>query len=160
MSRKIEIKGMKQLIKKLDRVTGSAARRITRAAVKAGGNVLLRAIKPATPKDQGVLRRAQTVKLSGKRRTNARAVVGAEVTKMTVGTGRKSTSERSKGAEIVKQIRPSNLDWLVEYGHVTPGGIFVPPSGRLRQTAEQAMPRAQEAAVARLREELEQELSR
>jgi HK97 gp10 family phage protein len=138
----VKMRGFDKLLKKLNRLAKSDARAAQRKATRAGTSVLLKAVRAETPKDDGALRRAQTSKVVAKG-TGASGIVGADVAKL-------ESDER----------RPSNVDWLVEYGHVAPDGTFVPPSGHMRRAADQAMPQAEAAYVARLKSEIERAASR
>ncbi len=140
MPRPVQLKGVKELKAKLARLEKQAARKAVRAGARAGTKVLLDALRPHVPVDKGILRREQTSKVMGKG-LDVGGIVGADQTKL----------DNTEG-------RPSNIDWLVEYGHVTPDGIFVPPSGYVRRTAASAMPAAEKAATARMKEEIEKAL--
>lgn len=141
----VKAKGFDNLKRKLDRLEKKAARRVNRRAIRSATAVLLKAVKKATPKDEGVLRRMQTSKVFGKG-LSLSGIVGADVTKL-------------QKAESSGQ-RPSNIDWLVEEGHVTPGGTFVPPSGHMRRASAEAMPRALAIYRQKLTEGIEQEASK
>lgn len=141
----VKAKGFEQLKRKLDRLEKKAARRVNRRAIRSATAVLLKAVKKATPKDEGVLRRMQTSKVFGKG-LSLSGIVGADVTKL-------------QEAESSGQ-RPSNIDWLVEEGHVAPDGTFVPPSGHMRRAQAEATPRALAVYRQKLAEGIEQELSK
>src|SRR5690606_8106938 len=138
----VKTKGFDKLLRKLNALSKTGARRAQRKAVRAGTAVLLKAVKAATPKDEGVLRRAQASKVTG-RGLSIAGIVGADVAKL-------EADER----------RPSNIDWLVEEGHVAPDGTFVPPSGYMSKASAEAMPRAEAAYRAKLAEEIEREAAK
>lgn len=143
------MRGFDQLHKKLARLARSGAKsgaaRAQRKAVRAGTTVLAKAVRAAVPTDEGVLKRMQASRVSG-RGLRASGRVGADVDKL-------------KAAESEGK-RPSNIDWLVEEGHVAPDGTFVPPSGYMRRAAASAMPAAMAAYAAKLAEEIEREAAR
>lgn len=132
----MKIKGADKLMKRIERLEKKDAKNAMRAAIRAGTAIILKAVKAATPVDEGVLRRMQTskVKLRG---LGGFGVVGADVAKLR-GDAK----------------RPSNIDHLVEYGHTTPEGKVVPPSGYMRKASEQAMPAAEAAFIAKLKEKI------
>jgi hypothetical protein len=137
--------GFDKLLRRLEGLEKSGARRAQRRAVRAGTAILLKAVKAATPVNEGVLKRMQASRVYG-RGLNLAGVVGADADKL-------------KQAEVSGK-RPSNIDWLVENGHMTPGGTFVPPSGYMRRAADQAMPVAEAAYARVLAESIEAEASR
>jgi hypothetical protein len=124
-----KIKGLKQLQAKLDRLEKRHSKAAMRKGIRAGTAVMLKAVKAETPKDEGALRKMQASKVIGKGGVFG-GIVGADVAKL-------ESDER----------RPSNIDYLVEYGHVTPDGVFVPPSGHMRRAAAAAMPKAEQKVV-------------
>lgn len=136
------MKGFDKLLRKMDGLTKQGAKRANRKATRAGTTVLLRAVRTATPRDEGLLRRMQASKLTS-RGSSAAGIVGADVDKL-------------KAAEASGN-RPSNIDWLVENGHVAPNGTFIPPSGYMRRAAATAMPAAESAYRSKLAQEIEQE---
>lgn len=138
----VSMKGFDKLTKKLNHLHRYAARRAMRKATRAGTTVLLKAVRAATPKDEGILRKAQSSKIHG-RKSNIAGIVGADVAKL-------EADER----------RPSNIDWLVEEGHVAPDGTFVPPAGYMKRASAEAMPRAESAYRAKLAEEIEKEAAK
>lgn len=139
------MKGFDSLLKKLYGLEKKGAGSAMRKAMRAGTSVLLKAVKAATPKDEGLLRKMQASKVYG-RGLSLAGLVGADVDKL-----------EAAGAA---GTRPSNIDWLVEQGHVTPGGKFVPPSGYMRRAADTAMPAAEAAYINRLRAEIDREAAR
>lgn len=141
----IKKKGFDKLMKKLGRLEKTAAKRAQRKATRAGTSVLLKAVKAATPKDEGLLRKMQASKVTTRGMT-AFGAVGADVDKL-------------KAAEA-SGSRPSNIDYLVEQGHVTPDGKFVPPSGYMRRAADGAMPKAEDVYLLTLQKEIEAEATR
>lgn len=58
----IGIEGDKKLLKKLDRMDRRVARSIKRKALRAGSVIILRAVRKATPRHTGNLRRSMTRK--------------------------------------------------------------------------------------------------
>lgn len=134
-----QVKGLEKLLKKLDRLEKQGATRAMRKATRAGTTVLGRAVKASTPVDEGNLKRAQATKVSG-RGLSMSGRAGADV-------GKLEADER----------RPTNIDWLVEYGHVAPDGTFIPPSGYMRRAETSAMPAAEAAYIAKLTAEIERE---
>jgi phosphotransferase system IIB component len=125
----IQLRGVKELRRKLRQMERKNARAAVRKSIRAGAVLMRRAVRDATPVDEGVLRRIQDYKIVGKgnRRT---AVIGANV-------------EKLKQAMSEDPSRPSNIDHLVEEGHTAPDGTVVPPSGHMRRAAREAMPKAQ-----------------
>jgi hypothetical protein len=138
----IKVKGADRLLKKLKRLEKKDAAAAQRKAAAAGGRAMAKVIRPEVPKDEGVTRKATTFKTVGRGR-NAGAIAGADMAKLTEG-----------------EARPSNVDHLLEYGHVTPEGIFVPPSGYFRRTAPQATAAGEAAYIAKLSDEIGKALSR
>ena len=115
MSSLVKTKGFDQLLRKFVNLPRKGARRANRAATRAGPAILLRAVKNAVPVDKGILKRQQTSKITG-RGYRLTGFVGADVAQLEAD-----------------EKRPTNIDWLVEQGHTTPGGTFVPPSGVVLQ---------------------------
>ena len=139
----LKIKGMDKLLKKLARLEKGGARRAMRKATVAGTTVLRTAVRAAVPVDEGLLKKATSSRVSGKgNRMTGR--VGADVAKL-------------KSANASDSSRPTNIDHLVEFGHVGPDGSFVPPSGYMRQSSAAAMPAAEAKYVSKLAEEIERE---
>lgn len=138
----IKTKGFGELARKLEGLSKTGARRANRKAMRAGTRVLLKAVKAQTPVDTGALRRAQTSKLIG-RGLNLGGIVGADADKL-----------------AADEKRPSNIDWLVEEGHISPDGTFIPPSGYMRRAAAGAMPQAETVYRQTLAAEIEREASR
>jgi hypothetical protein len=138
----VSLKGFKALKRKLDALPKRGARRANRKATRAGTNVILKAIRKATPVDTGLLRKAQAAKIIA-RRDSAAGIVGADIDKLLAGA---ATGDR-----------PSNIDWLVENGHTDARGFFVPPSGYMRRAAAAAMPAAEAAYRSKLAQEIERE---
>lgn len=138
----VKVKGFDRLLNKLQGLERAGARRAQRKAIRAGTKVLLKAVKAATPVDEGVLRRMQTSKVYGKG-LNLAGIVGADADKL-------ATDEK----------RPSNIDWLVEEGHIAPDGTFVPPSGYMRKASAEAMPQAEAVYRQTLAAEIEKEASK
>jgi HK97 gp10 family phage protein len=134
----IQIKGAEKLQKKLDQLAKKDARKALRAATRAGTAALLKGVKREVPVDEGDLKRAQTSKVTG-RGSNLNGIVGADVAKLKDG--------ESKG-------RPSNIDHLVEFGHVATDGTFVPPSGYVRRGSAQSLPTAQQKFASVLKDKL------
>jgi hypothetical protein len=136
----IKTKGFDKLLKKLAGIDKKVARPALRKAVRAGTSVIGKAVKAEVPVDEGVLKRATATKVSG-RGLSLTGRAGADVAKL-------EADER----------RPSNVDQLVEGGHITPDGVFVPPSGHMRRAAESALPRAEVVVEQRLAQEIERAL--
>jgi HK97 gp10 family phage protein len=143
----VQIKGLKKLMARLSNLEKKAAKRANRKAIRAGTAILKQAVKVSTPVDEGLLKKAQTSKVIGKG-SNLGGIVGADVEKL------KADSDDSAGQ------RPVNIDWLVEYGHVAPNGTFIPPSGYMRRAQAEAMPKAEAAYIAKLKQEIEREATR
>lgn len=136
----IKTKGFDKLMKKLRGMDRKVARPALRKAIRAGTNVIGKAVKASVPVDEGVLKKATATKVSG-RGLSLSGRVGADVAKL-------EADER----------RPSNVDALVEYGHVTPEGKFVPPSGHIRRAADSSLPRAEAIVEQKLAQEIEKAL--
>jgi HK97 gp10 family phage protein len=137
---RIEIKGLAELLKKLQRLGSSTtAKKVQRKAIRAGTNPLLAADRANIPVDQGDLRRAQIKKIV----VNNFTCVGM------VGTDTDYVG--SDGS------KPGKYDHLVEYGHVNPDGTVTPPNPYMRTTADQSLGAAQEAYIEKLAEEIEAE---
>lgn len=132
----MKIKGAEKLMKRLQRLEKKDAKNAMRAGLRAGTAIILKAVKAATPVDEGVLRRMQAskVRLKG---LGGLGIVGADVAKLR-GDAK----------------RPPNIDHLVEYGHVMPNGAFAPPTGYMRKASEQAIPAAEAAFIAKLKEKI------
>lgn len=141
MAAPIRVKGAEQLIAKLQKLERVTARAANRKATRAGTAVLAKAVKAETPVDEGMLKRSQTSKVTSKD-LFAVGTVGADQDKLN------SAHEEDKD-------RPTNIDWLVEYGHVAPDGRFVPPSGAMRRASAAAMPEAEAKYIAVLKAEIE-----
>lgn len=136
----IKTKGFDKLLKKLAGMDRKVARPALRKAIRAGTTVIGKAVKAAVPVDEGVLKKATATKVSG-RGLAMSGRAGADVAKL-------EADER----------RPSNIDWLVEEGHVTPDGVFVPPSGHMRRAADSSLPHAQAVVEQKLAQEIEKAL--
>lgn len=139
----IKTRGLDALLRKLDRLPKTGAKRAMRKAVRAGTTVLLKAVRQSTPKDEGVLRKMQASKVYG-RALSFMGIIGADADKL---------NEKL-------DARPSNIDWLVEEGHTTPGGTFVPPSGYMSRASREAIPPAHAAYTAKLKAEIEREAAK
>ena len=136
----ISLTGDKRLQKQLDRLSDKAAKRALRKATRAATTVLGKAVRRETPKDEGVLKKAQTTQVTSKG-FNARGKAGADYSKF-------------------KGQRPSNIDWLIEFGHVSRDGTFVPPHGGMRRAEASAMPQALATYAAKLEAEIMAEASK
>lgn len=143
----INVKGVDKLLKKLDRLERKGARSALRKATSAGTTVLRAAVKSGAPVDEGLLKKAEDSKVGG-RGLQLYGIAGANVAKLN------ADAQASNGK------RPTNIDWLVENGHVTPGGKFVPPSGFMRRAAASATPAAEARFVDKLATEIEREATR
>jgi hypothetical protein len=139
----MQIKGADKLLAKLNRLPRVGGKRALRKAAQAGVTVLGKAVKREVPVRKGLLKRAETTKVSLKG-LRAWAGAGADVAKLN------ADAQSSQGK------RPTNIDWLVEFGHMTPDGTFVPPSGAMRR-AESALPDAEAKFVSKLASEIERE---
>jgi HK97 gp10 family phage protein len=137
----VTVRGADKLLAKLDKLAGPVARRALRNATRAGTRVLVQAVKAAAPVDEGKLKRAQSSSIVG-RGLSLGGVVGADAAKL-------------KSDNQANPDRPTNIDHLVEEGHVTPDGRFVPPAGYMRRAAAASMPAAEQAFTDRLRSEIE-----
>ena len=146
----ITIKGFERLQKQFNRLPRSGARRVLTKATRAGTAVILKVVRENTPKDKGVLRKMQTSKVAG-RGLRKFGVVGADVKKLQAA----AALDPSLPAQ-----RPSNIDHLVEFGHTTPEGKFVPPSGHMRRSAEIAIPQAERRFIDVAELEIEREAMR
>lgn len=137
----VKMKGFDELVALLKKWPKSQGRKALRKAINNGTAELRKAVKAGTPVDQGVLNRAQDSKVSVKGERGY-GIVGANVDKL-------------KAASAADPARPTNIDWLVENGHVAPNGTFVPPSGFMRRAAREAMPAAEARAIAVLKTEID-----
>ncbi|MGC4030253.1 MAG: HK97 gp10 family phage protein [Tepidisphaeraceae bacterium] len=140
-----KVRGLDRLLKKLGRLEKTAAKRVVRKAIRAGTTIVGKAIKAETPVDQGKLKKAQTTRVTS-RRNRATGVAGADQDKL--------------NADAEGGKRPSNIDWLVDQGHVAPDGTVIPPSGYHRRAEDKAMPAAVAAMEKKLAEEIEREASK
>jgi hypothetical protein len=147
MSSAMKVKGADQLLRRLDNLTKQGASRALRKATRAGTTVLGKAVRQAVPVDKGLLKKAETTKVTAKR-NRAWGGAGADVAKL------------NEQAESSAGKRPTNIDHLVESGHVAPDGTFVPPSGFMRRAAATAMPAAEAAFSNKLASEIEREALR
>ena len=124
-----KIEGYDALLKTLQTYGNKVAKTAVRKATRAGTAVLRNAVKAETPVDQGVLKKLQDAKVKT-RGFAAVGIVGANV-------------DGLLQAHQDNPKRPTNIDWLVENGHVAPDGTFVPPSGYMRRASAAAMPEAE-----------------
>lgn len=147
MSNPVKIKGFERLQKQFDRLEKKSARRVLNKSMRRATAVILGAVKDGTPKDKGILRKMQTSKVGG-RGLRRFAVIGADVSKLEAAA---AVDESLAGH------RPSNIDWLVENGHTTPEGKFIPPTGYMRKAADEALPRAEKVFVDTAELEIERE---
>lgn len=143
----IKIKGFERLQRQFDNLEKKAAKRVLNKSMRRATAVILKTVRASTPKDEGLLRKMQTSKIGGKGLRKF-GVVGADVSKLEAAAA---------GQEGMPGYRPSNIDWLVENGHVTPEGKFVPPSGHMRRAADEAIPRAEKVFVDTAELEIERE---
>jgi HK97 gp10 family phage protein len=141
----VKVQGLDKLRKKLQRLEKKAAKRAVRKAIRAGTTIVAKAVKREAPVDEGLLKAAQTSKVSAKG-NRAAGVIGAD--------------QKRLDAETSYSGRPSNINWLVEFGHVAPDGTVIPPSGYHRRAEAASLPRAAQAITAKLAEEIEREASR
>ena len=142
----IHIKGADAFKRQIEALTKTGAKRVLRKATRAAVAVLAKAVKAETPKDDGNLRRAQGSRVSGKG-FSMRGVVGADVDKL------KADNAQDKNY-------PTNIDHLVNFGHVTPDGRFVAPNGYMQRGAAAGMPAAEAKYVTALGAGIEQEAAR
>lgn len=145
MSQTIQLKGFEQLLGRLERLEKAGAKRAMRRAMQKATAVLLKEVKAQVPVDEGLLKRAQTSKLAG-RGLVIRGIVGANVAKL---------KEYDAAAQ-----RPTNIDWLVEYGHVTEDGRVIPGNGFMRRAAQNASATAYATLVTVLAAEIEKEATK
>lgn len=138
----MKLKGFDKLLRKMDRLPRKGARTANRKATGAGTKVLLAGVKAEVPVQEGLLKKMQASKVTS-RGTRASGTVGADVAKL------KAADAQGK--------RPTNIDWLVEFGHDTAEGDFVPPSGYMRRGSSAAMPAAEAAYEAKMKQEIEKE---
>lgn len=137
----LQMKGFKELQKILQTYEKKTAKAAMRKAVRAGTTIIKSAIKAETPVDEGLLKKAQDMKV-GNKGDNFYGVAGADVAKL-------------KTAHEADHDRPTNIDHLVENGHVAPDGRFVPPSGYMRRAAAEALPVANDKVESVLRASIE-----
>lgn len=166
---KITVKGAQQLQKKLDALAKQGAKRAMRKATTAGATVLLRAAREEVPVHEGLLKKAQDKKVTTKNNVAA-GIVGGNVAKMKADAEASGKPNRGAVARAVHAVvhgkgkdqflRPANIDWLVNNGHVTHEGQVVPPNPYLQRAAAAAMPEAERAYAAKLAAEIEKEASR
>lgn len=112
----IKIKGADRLLKRLADAP-KEARKAQRKATTVAGRAMAAELRPYVPVDEGILRKATSFKTFGKG-DSMTAIAGADLKKL--------TPDKS---------RPSNVDYLVEFGHVSPNGIFIAPRPYLRNHA-------------------------
>ena len=136
----IETKGFKELVALLKDYGPKIAKPAIRKAVRAGGTILKAAVKAEVNVEHGDLKKAQDVVVRN-RGYRFTAVVGADVAKLQEKHGQDHTY-------------PTNIDHLVEFGHMNPDGSFTPPSGYMRRAAT-AMPAAQAKAESVLKAAIE-----
>lgn len=123
----------------------SAANRALRKALTKAARILRKAVKDATPVDEGLLRSAVAMKI-GVRRGRGFAIVGADADRL-------RRDAQSAG-------RPPNIDHLVEFGHLTPSGTMTAPSGHMRRAAVQTMPAAGRTLADQLEREIDAEFAK
>lgn len=150
MSKGLQIKGMEKLQSKLLRLERHAGKRVVRKSARAGGTVLLRGVREATPRNEGLVRKMMALKVSN-RGLSATSIVGADVERL---------QNAANAPDESPEFRPSNIDHLLEYGHVSPNGHFTPPTGFMRYAAEVAMPAAERAYSEKAAAEIEAEASK
>lgn len=107
------------------------AKKVARQAVSASATIVLKAVRRRTPQDEGVLRKAMRKKVYSKG-WDHNAVVGADVDEMRDGD------------------RPTNVDHLLEYGHVA-DGTRVPAQPFVRPAADESLPEARREYERRLK---------
>ena len=150
MSKAVEIKGMDKLKKKLERLERRGAKAVVRKAARAGGTVLLRGVRSSVPVNEGLVKKMMALKVSN-RGLSATSIVGADVARL---------QNAANAPEESPEHRPSNIDHLLEYGHVNRDGSFTPPTGFMRYAADATMPAAEAAYTSKLASEIEREAMR
>jgi hypothetical protein len=142
----MSFKSLDRLQKQLERLGKKGARRAMRRATRSATAVLAKAVKSEVPVDEGLLRKAMSYKVSG-RGLKMSGIVGADVAKLQADNASDAT-------------RPTNIDHLVNDGHVAPGGTFIPPDGFMQRGAEKGMPAAERKYIDTLEYGLEIEARR
>jgi hypothetical protein len=137
-----KIQGFDALKRKLLKLEKKAARTALRKATNAGTAVLLDAVKQTVPREHGIVAKMMDKKTSAKRMT-AFGVVGANVAKLEAADGAEGDAHR-----------PSNIDHLLEEGHVTPDGTLVPPTGFMRRAADSSKATAERVFLDTLESEI------
>lgn len=142
-----KVEGLAELRRKLATMGNQkTARKINRKAMRSGTAVMTKGIKNAAPVDEGILKKSIANKVAG-RGMNITGIIGSDVAKL-------------KQSAATDKTRPTNIDWLTEFGHVAPDGTFVPPSGRMRATASATLPASERKIVEVIKAELEKEAVR
>lgn len=146
----MKIKGFEQLQKKLQHLEKNGARRVLTKAMRAGIKPVLRALREEVPVDHGVVKRTMTSKIGG-RGLRRFGIAGADAGKL---------EDLAKLDEASPDKRPSNIDYLLNDGHINRDGSFTPAT-RFRDRAEaRSIPEAADAFIAKANEELLKEAGR
>jgi len=124
----LQMKGFTQTLATLRTLQKKTAKAAMRKAVRAGTTIIKAAVKADMTVDKGLLKKAEDMRLV----TNGMRFIG-------VAGANKAKLEAAHTIDG----RPTNIDWLVNFGHVAPNGRFVPPSAHTYEAGDAAQPAAQ-----------------
>lgn len=130
----IDMKGIEQMTRNLEQIGTKVALRGPKAAVRASGTVIVKAMRRRAPKETGALKKSLGQKVVTYRRDKTVvSIIGA----------RSKRYETSKGRR-----NPANYAHLVELGTAPHGGHpGIPPAPFMRPAWDSASPAARQAAV-------------
>jgi len=163
---KLDLTGERELMRKLDRLSDKAGRRVLRKAMRAGARPIVKHAKQIVPVESGGLKQSIGTRFRWYGRTGTDvAVIGPRIKykKERVG-GKLKTVRDEKGHRIT--VLAGQHGYLIEYGtgpRYTKKGVFrgIGPAMPFMRPAWDAEKGASErAAVRKLREEVEKEARR
>jgi HK97 gp10 family phage protein len=134
----MELRGERELIRQLKHLAEKGVKRASRKAVNAAGTPILKAIRSRCPAEEGEMKKCLAKKVIT-RDKRFDVIVGCDTKKLRTIP------------------RPSNVDYLVEFGHTAPDGTVTPPHPFVRPGAAESESAALSAYTAKLATEIENE---
>lgn len=139
---KLELRGDKELIRKLQRLGKKRTySKIMRAAANAAATPIVKGVRSEWPEDSGLSKRSVTKKVI-KTRSGYSAIVGID-----------------KAARDAAHV-PSNIDHLVELGYQHVGGRTVPARAPLRRGFDKSAKAAEARFAEKAKEGIEKEAAK
>lgn len=126
MSATIDISGVLKNLRAMDAYLDGAIR--GKRIFDKASRIIVAEMKTQVPEDEGVLK--------------------ASIKKI---PSRKSRNSIIVGPQFKQKERPSNHGWLVEHGHVTPGGKYVPGTPYVKRTFQNTKDQVQATIISELK---------